>query len=64
MDFRFCSEFNDLGTEDKTLLWSPKLEFKNALGQVQNGVDEVTTVRLVKEETKPMKEDYSLSREG
>ena len=63
-DLNNLTEFNDLSENDKTYLWSPKLEFVNALGPVTKGLDEATSIRLIKEEKDSLPEDFTLDREA
>ena len=66
-DLNNLTEYNDLGTADKTFLWSPRLDISNALGESAPAgslVDEASSVRVIKEQLEAAPEDFSLSREG
>ncbi|XP_059086853.1 uncharacterized protein LOC131883401 isoform X1 [Tigriopus californicus] len=58
------TKFNGLNAEESTHLWSPKLEFVNALGPVKQDRDDFGSLRLIKEETEALPQDFSLSREA
>ena len=63
-DLNDLSAFNNLEEEDRTFLWSPRLAFVNALGPADRSMSDESSMRLVKEETEPLREDFSLPREG
>ena len=58
--------FNDLSAENKMIIWSPKVDVPNALGQVKSQMtnDEFTSVSLIKENEENLPEDFSLSNEA
>ena len=64
-DLKPDETFNDLGKESKTIIWSPKVEVPNALGQVSSQLnDDATSIMLLKETEEYLPEDFSLSNEG
>jgi hypothetical protein len=64
-DLKDDETFNDLNSESKRFIWSPKLELPNALGTVPKQLDdESTTVMLLRENEETLPEDFSMPREG
>lgn len=63
-DLKNETKFNGLSWEEGTHIWSPKLEFVNALGPLTQERQELDSLRLIKEETEALPQDFSLSREG
>ena len=48
-DLKADETFNDLSAESKMIIWSPKVDVPNALGQVKNQLnDDFTSVSLLK----------------
>ena len=64
-DLKPDETFNDLAKESKTIIWSPKVEVSNVLGQVSSQLnDEATSIMLLRESEEDLPEDFSLSNEG
>lgn len=65
-DLKADETFNDLSAENKMIIWSPKVDVPNALGQVKSQMtnDEFTSVSLIKENEENLPEDFSLSNEA
>ena len=65
-DLKADETFNDLSAESKMIIWSPKVDVPNALGQVKSQMtnDEFTSVSLIKENEENLPEDFSLSNEA
>ena len=64
-DLKTDEVFNDLSTEDKKFIWSPKLDLPNALGTIPKEFnDDATTVMLSRENEETLPEDFTLDREG
>ena len=64
-DLKPDETFNDLGKESKTIIWSPKVEVPNAIGQISSQLnDDATSIMLLRESEEFLPEDLSLHNEG